>query len=190
MTTCTTMAARISAQGEHPIVEACFLELAEPDIATGGSRCVARGATRVLMVPYFLSAGVHLLRDLTRAREELASDTPVSSSGSALRWGRIPCLTLWWPPGSASSSAARRPPWLSQVTRSTSVTLRLAISDQGPVGRIIPEVTARQSPLTQTQRRTSVRLRSSPKREMPRINPQVHFARVRVHAYRPEASKE
>jgi sirohydrochlorin ferrochelatase len=70
------MAARIAAHGEHSIVEACFLELAEPDIATGGSRCVARGATRVLMVPYFLSAGVHLLRDLTRAREELSRRHP------------------------------------------------------------------------------------------------------------------
>ena len=66
------LAARLSASGEHPIVEACFLELAEPDIPTGGSRCVARGATLVLMVPYFLSAGVHLRRDLTAAREELS----------------------------------------------------------------------------------------------------------------------
>ena len=70
------MAARISARGEHPIVEACFLELAETDIATGASRCAARGATRVLMVPYLLSAGVHLLRDLTRAREELSRRHP------------------------------------------------------------------------------------------------------------------
>ncbi len=70
------MAARFSAQGRHPIVEACFLELAEPDIPTGGSRCVARGATRVLMVPYFLAAGVHLLRDLTRAKEELSRRYP------------------------------------------------------------------------------------------------------------------
>jgi sirohydrochlorin ferrochelatase len=28
------------------------------------------------MVPYFLSAGVHLLRDLTRAREELCRSHP------------------------------------------------------------------------------------------------------------------
>jgi len=66
------MAARFAARGDYPIVEACFLELADPDIASGGSRCVARGATRVLMIPYFLSAGVHLLRDLTAARDELS----------------------------------------------------------------------------------------------------------------------
>jgi sirohydrochlorin ferrochelatase len=66
------MAARLADRGEYPIVEACFLELAEPDIAAGGDRCVARGATRVLMIPYFLASGVHLLRDLTAARDELS----------------------------------------------------------------------------------------------------------------------
>jgi sirohydrochlorin ferrochelatase len=67
------LAGRLAAEGEHPIVVACFLELAEPDIPTGAERCVARGATHVLMIPYFLSEGVHLRRDLTAAREELHS---------------------------------------------------------------------------------------------------------------------
>jgi sirohydrochlorin ferrochelatase len=70
------LAARLAAAGQYPIVEACFLELAQPDIPTGGDRCVARGATRVLMVPYFLSAGVHLRRDLTAARDELSRRHP------------------------------------------------------------------------------------------------------------------
>ena len=37
---------------------------------------MARGANRVLMVPYFLSAGVHLLRDLTAVRDELSRSHP------------------------------------------------------------------------------------------------------------------
>ncbi len=65
------MVATIAEQGEYRIVEPAFLELAEPNIAVSGDRCVSRGATRVLMVPYFLSSGVHLLRDLTAARDEL-----------------------------------------------------------------------------------------------------------------------
>ena len=56
----------------HEVVVASFLELAEPDIPAGGERCVARGAGRVLMVPYFLSAGIHLRRDLAAARDELS----------------------------------------------------------------------------------------------------------------------
>lgn len=77
-------AARLAGRGEFPVVEAAFLELAGPDIPTGGSRCVERGATEVLMVPYFLSAGVHLIRDLTAARDELAARHP----GVAFRLGR------------------------------------------------------------------------------------------------------
>jgi sirohydrochlorin ferrochelatase len=70
------LAGRLAASGTYPIVEACFLELTEPDIPSGAERCVARGATRVLLVPYFLSAGVHLRRDLTAARAELCRRYP------------------------------------------------------------------------------------------------------------------
>jgi sirohydrochlorin ferrochelatase len=70
------LATRLASLGTYPIVEACFLELAEPDIGTGGDRCVARGADRVLMIPYFLSAGVHLRRDLAAARVELSEAHP------------------------------------------------------------------------------------------------------------------
>jgi sirohydrochlorin ferrochelatase len=65
------MAADLAARGDYPIVEAAFLELAEPDISAGAAACVTRGADRVLMIPYFLSAGVHLVRDLTAARDDL-----------------------------------------------------------------------------------------------------------------------
>ena len=37
------LAARLAATGEHPIVVACFLELAEPDIPTGGERVRCAG---------------------------------------------------------------------------------------------------------------------------------------------------
>ena len=70
------MAERVAESAHHPIVEPAFLELADPDIAAAGARCVALGATRVLMIPYFLSAGVHLLRDLTAARDALLALNP------------------------------------------------------------------------------------------------------------------
>jgi sirohydrochlorin ferrochelatase len=61
---------------EFDWVEPSFLELAEPNIETGGMRCVEQGAERVILVPYFLSAGVHVLRDLTAARDLLAVRFP------------------------------------------------------------------------------------------------------------------
>lgn len=71
-----SLTARVAASGTYPIVEGAFLELAEPDIGTAGDLCIARGASRVLMVPYFLSEGIHLTRDLTAARDDLASRHP------------------------------------------------------------------------------------------------------------------
>lgn len=70
------LAGRLLQEGRYRIVEASFLELADPDIVAGGRACVARGANVVLMIPYFLSAGVHLNRDLVEARDTLASEFP------------------------------------------------------------------------------------------------------------------
>jgi CbiX len=70
------LVSRLAATGNHPIVEGCFLELALPDIPMGALTCVSRGATRVLMVPYFLSAGIHIERDLKQARDELSRKHP------------------------------------------------------------------------------------------------------------------
>jgi len=85
------LARALEARG-HAIVEASFLELAEPDIAEGGSRCVARGAGRVILVPYFLSAGVHVRRDLSAARAQLAERFPQVQFRLAEPLGRHPLL--------------------------------------------------------------------------------------------------
>lgn len=46
------------------IVEIAYLELADPDIPAGAQACIRQGAKRVLMMPYFLSPGVHVHNDL------------------------------------------------------------------------------------------------------------------------------
>jgi sirohydrochlorin ferrochelatase len=78
-------------QRGYPVV-ASFLELAEPDIDTGGARCVEQGAARVVLVPYFLSAGVHVQRDLTAARDRLAAAFPAVEFRLAEALGRHPLL--------------------------------------------------------------------------------------------------
>lgn len=52
------------AQGRFPLVEAAFLELADPSIPEGIHRCIAQGAEEVVVVPYFLSAGRHVSEDI------------------------------------------------------------------------------------------------------------------------------
>jgi len=70
------LVAQVRARGHYGVVEACFLESAAPTILEGGTRCIDRGAEVVIMLPYFLSAGIHVLRDLTGARTLLAEKYP------------------------------------------------------------------------------------------------------------------
>jgi sirohydrochlorin ferrochelatase len=79
--------------GRYGMVEASFLEIAPPDILEGGSRCVARGATAVILVPSFFSAGVHLRRDLKAACRELSTRYPQVRFTLAEPLGRHPLLT-------------------------------------------------------------------------------------------------
>jgi sirohydrochlorin ferrochelatase len=76
-----------------PIVEPSFLELAEPNVEDGGARCVELGAERVILVPYFLSAGVHVRRDLSALREKLAERFPAVAFRLAEPLGRHPLLS-------------------------------------------------------------------------------------------------
>ena len=66
------MTAELRRWGHYAIVEGAFLELAAPDIEEGAERCVAGGATQVILLPYFLSAGVHVKQDLEERRRRLA----------------------------------------------------------------------------------------------------------------------
>jgi sirohydrochlorin ferrochelatase len=77
---------------EYPVVVASYLELAPPTIDDGARECVARGAGRVVLVPYFLSAGVHVRRDLTEARDRLAAEFPRVEFRLAEPLGRHPLL--------------------------------------------------------------------------------------------------
>jgi sirohydrochlorin ferrochelatase len=58
------VARRLRARFPGRVVEACFLEAAPPDPHTAIEACVRRGATRILLVPYFLYMGGHVGRDL------------------------------------------------------------------------------------------------------------------------------
>jgi sirohydrochlorin ferrochelatase len=86
------LAAELRGRGEFAVVVASFLEMAGPDIEAGGARCVEQGAERVVLLPYFLSAGVHVRRDLTAARDALARRFPAVDFRLAEPLGRHPLL--------------------------------------------------------------------------------------------------
>lgn len=70
------LAEQVAKTGGYPIVEVSYLELTAPTIDEGGRECARRGAQRVLMLPYFLSAGVHVVEDLEAARHTLSKEFP------------------------------------------------------------------------------------------------------------------
>ena len=61
---------------QMPIVEPAHMELAEPSIATAFARCVARGATTVVVFPYFLLPGRHWHDDIPRLAAAAAKEHP------------------------------------------------------------------------------------------------------------------
>ena len=63
------VAAMVQEMTGFEIVEVSFREMHEPSIQQGIDACVARGAGRILLMPYFLFMGAHVLHDLP---EEIA----------------------------------------------------------------------------------------------------------------------
>lgn len=49
---------------EYAMVQAGFLELAKPSIPEAIENCIKAGATDIVVVPYFLSAGRHVCDDV------------------------------------------------------------------------------------------------------------------------------
>jgi sirohydrochlorin ferrochelatase len=86
------LAAELRARGEYLVVQPSYLELADPEIVPGGEMCVAVGAGRVVMLPYFLSPGRHVVEDLTAARDELARRHPAVEFVLAEPLGRHPLM--------------------------------------------------------------------------------------------------
>ncbi len=58
------------------IIEVSFRELHEPNIQQGIDTCVARGADRILLMPYFLFMGAHVQHDLPEEIKEAQKRYP------------------------------------------------------------------------------------------------------------------
>jgi sirohydrochlorin ferrochelatase len=65
------IARKMAASGEHT-VEPAFLELGQPDLAGAIQRLRSVGVSHIIVIPYFLTLGMHLDRDLPRLVREAA----------------------------------------------------------------------------------------------------------------------
>ena len=59
------VAAELARSGGHAVAPA-FLELGKPDLAGAVDGLVTAGASRIIVIPYFLTLGTHLQRDLPK----------------------------------------------------------------------------------------------------------------------------
>jgi sirohydrochlorin ferrochelatase len=66
------VARQLAAAGGFTAVETAFLELGEPGLEGAVKALVAQGFRDILVVPYFLTLGIHLERDLPRIINNLA----------------------------------------------------------------------------------------------------------------------
>ncbi|HEU5021772.1 MAG TPA: CbiX/SirB N-terminal domain-containing protein [Bryobacteraceae bacterium] len=66
------VADRAASAGGWPLYETAFLECA-PRLEDAVGKLVARGASEVVVLPYFLTLGIHLQRDLPVLVDDLAA---------------------------------------------------------------------------------------------------------------------
>lgn len=70
------MAARVRHLRPDAVVGAAHMEIATPDLATVFAALVAQGATRIVILPYFLSDGRHLTQDIPALANAAAAKHP------------------------------------------------------------------------------------------------------------------
>lgn len=69
-------AARLRAQGRWPMVEVGYMNYSEPTFAEAVARCEAQGATRIVVVPFFLVPGYFVTNSLPEHLERAKADFP------------------------------------------------------------------------------------------------------------------
>ena len=88
-------AAELARAGDYPHVEAAFLELGRPSLEEAADLLVSRGVERVVIIPYFLTPGMHLERDLPALVERISKKNK-KYTGSRHR-------VVGWPPGTGAN---------------------------------------------------------------------------------------
>lgn len=104
------LARTIGAARPDSRVVPAFLELAEPTIPAAIQACIDQGARTVQLFPYFLSAGVHVTRDLEGFRRQFAAAHPDISFQLSRPLGAHPAIVqivqeLLSEPATAASEA-------------------------------------------------------------------------------------
>jgi sirohydrochlorin ferrochelatase len=69
-------AGELARAGGYGQVMAAFLEGGRPDLSSAAGELASRGIAHIVVIPYFLTLGLHLQRDLPRLIDEVRRDHP------------------------------------------------------------------------------------------------------------------
>jgi sirohydrochlorin ferrochelatase len=72
-----TVTAQLARLGGYDLIETAFLEGGKPDLIGGVGSLLDRGARRIVVLPYFLTLGLHLKRDLPALIEQARAAFPL-----------------------------------------------------------------------------------------------------------------
>ncbi len=86
-------ASELARLGGYELVETAFLDLVRPNLSEAVGRVVARGASRVVVIPYFLVQGTHIQRDLQQLIGQILADRPGLEMVATEPLDGHPCLT-------------------------------------------------------------------------------------------------
>jgi len=70
------IAAQAAGAAGFQLYETAYLDCAHPTLAEAVSALASRGATDIVVIPYFLTLGIHLQRDLPALVRALEAGTP------------------------------------------------------------------------------------------------------------------
>ncbi len=70
------VAAGLKEKYGYDMVEVCYMSRLGPHLPEIFMKCMEHGATHVMVIPYFLHDGLHLVLDIPEMMQELAHDYP------------------------------------------------------------------------------------------------------------------
>ncbi len=85
-------AVAIDCASQFGYIGAAFLELAVPDIPEGVRRCVEAEASSIVVVPYFLAAGTHVVNDIPQILQQVQQEHPHCSIEMVEHIGASPLM--------------------------------------------------------------------------------------------------
>ena len=83
---------RMNCAQQYNIVNTAFLELAEVLIPDGIKQCVNEGASTIIVLPYFLNSGRHVVEDIPNIINGLTAKYPDTNISIASHLGASPLM--------------------------------------------------------------------------------------------------